>query len=249
MTRILGLNVHRVDMDGAVACVLGLVRSGGTRQVVTLNAEMAVRAAADPAFAEIVNRADLVVPDGIGVVWAARVLGEPVPGRVAGFDLMQELVAVAEREGWPVFLLGAAPGVAESAAACLVARLPRLKLAGVHHGYFSESQGPDVAAMVRASGARLVFVAMGSPRQETWIARNAQRLGDCVCMGVGGSLDVLAGKASRAPAWVRRAGLEWLYRVASQPARLRRALALPRFVWLVLAQTRIWQVFSRSAPK
>ncbi|MEW6228433.1 MAG: WecB/TagA/CpsF family glycosyltransferase [Bacillota bacterium] len=231
---ILGLRVHKVDMDGAVRRVREMLADGRAHQVVTLNAEMAMMAQGDPELACIINCADLVVPDGAGVVWASRVLGNPLPGRVAGFDLMLELLACAERERWPVFLLGGAPGVAEEAASRLRARLPGLLVAGTHHGYLTEADDPVVVEKLNATDARLVFVAMGAPRQDKWIARNKSSLRPSICIGVGGSFDVLAGRVSRAPKWIGNAGLEWLYRLVRQPRRIVRVAALPRFVLRIL---------------
>jgi N-acetylglucosaminyldiphosphoundecaprenol N-acetyl-beta-D-mannosaminyltransferase len=173
-----------------------------------------------------------VVADGIGVVWASRRVGCPLPERVPGIELMEALCARAEAEGWAVFLLGGLPGVAEQAALALSRRWPRLRVAGTHHGYFSED-GPVVEQVAR-SGAQVLFCGLGSPRQELWLARNLARLGVQLAMGVGGSLDVLAGRTPRAPLWLRRLHLEWLYRLLREPRRWRRQLALPRFAWLVL---------------
>lgn len=234
---ILGLRVHGVDMAGAVSRVREmLLADDRAHQVVTLNSEMAMIARHDRDLAAIINGADLVVPDGAGVVWASRVLGRPLPARVAGFDLMQELVACAAAEDWPVFLLGAAPGVAEEAAARLAARLPGLRIAGTHHGFFRDQDEQAVVERINASGARLVFVAMGAPRQDRWTAGNRGRLRPSVCIGVGGSLDVLAGRASRAPKWMGEMGFEWLYRLVREPRRFVRMLALPRFMLQVLAE-------------
>lgn len=232
--RILGLRVHKVAMHEAVRRVGEMVGDDRAHQVVTLNAELAMLAQSDPELVDIINRADLVVPDGAGVVWAARVLESPLPERVAGFDLMLELIVCAEHEGWPVFLLGAAPGVAGEAASRIRAKLPRLRVAGTHRGYFAEEDDPAIVEKINASGARLVFVAMGAPRQDRWIARNKAGLRPSVCIGVGGSFDVLAGRASRAPRWVGNAGLEWLYRLVRQPKRLMRMMALPKFAFKVL---------------
>lgn len=227
---ILGLRVDKVDMDDAVRRVSEMSADGRVHQVVTLNAEMAMVAQGNPELARIINRADLVIPDGVGIVWASRVLGDPVPGRVAGFDLMLELLVRAEQEGWPAFLLGGAPGVAEEAASRLKARLPGLLVAGAHHGYFAEADDPAIVKKINTTGARLVFVAMGAPRQDKWIARNKSSLRPSICIGVGGSFDVLAGRVSRAPGWVRNVGLEWLYRLVRQPRRIGRMMALPGFV-------------------
>ncbi len=207
-----------------------------TRQVVTLNVEMVMAAREQARFREVINTADLVVPDSVGVVWAARLHGRRIPTRVTGVDSMVALAERAAERGWKLFLLGAGPGIAERAAQQLCARFPRLDVVGVHAG--SPDSGADVAStrLVRASGADIVFVAFGPPAQELWIARNRDRLGARVAMGVGGAFDMLAGEVPRAPVWMQRGGLEWVYRLARQPWRWRRMLALPRFVAAVLRE-------------
>lgn len=233
---ILGLPVDKVDMAGAVARVRGLVSENRTCQVVTLNSEIAMTAQEDSELARVICEADLVVPDGAGVVWASRVLGVSLPERVAGFDLMQELLACAADHHWPVFFLGAEPGVAEEAVECVRRRLPGLIVAGTHHGFFDKQEEAAVIEKVNSGGARLVFVGMGAPRQDFWIASNKTHIKEAICIGVGGSFNVLAGKVKRAPDWMGRCGLEWLFRLACQPTRFVRMLALPRFVLRVIGE-------------
>jgi N-acetylglucosaminyldiphosphoundecaprenol N-acetyl-beta-D-mannosaminyltransferase len=230
---VLGVPFDRVDRVGAVRRAAELASSGGFHLVVTANPELVVAARASPELMEVVRSASLVVADGIGVVWASRRLGDPLPERVAGVELMEALCGWAALEGRPVFLLGGRPGVAEAAATNLVRRFPGLQVAGTHHGYFTGADA-EVAGRVARSGAHLLFCGLGSPTQELWLWRHRGRLGVRLAMGVGGSLDVLAGQARRAPEWVRRAHLEWLYRLAREPWRWRRQLALPRFAWAVL---------------
>lgn len=233
---VLGVPFDPVRLEDAVERVASLVASAGAHLVVTANPELVMAAHDDRRVMEVVRAASLVVADGIGVVWASRRLGSPLPERVPGIELMEALCARAAQHAWPVFLLGGLPGVAEQAAAVLRRRFPGLPVAGTHHGYF-----PDDGAVVRqvaGSGAWLLFCGLGSPRQELWLGANLDRLGVRVAMGVGGSLDVLAGRSARAPAWLRRLHLEWLYRLVREPRRWRRQLALPRFAWKVL----------RSAP-
>jgi N-acetylglucosaminyldiphosphoundecaprenol N-acetyl-beta-D-mannosaminyltransferase len=233
---ILGLPVDKVDMAGAVARVRELVSENRTCQVVTLNSEIAMTAQEDSELARVICEADLVVPDGAGVVWASRVLGVSLPERVAGFDLMQELLAFAADHHWPVFFLGAEPGVAEEAVECVRRRLPGLIVAGTHHGFFDKQEEAAVIEKVNSGGARLVFVGMGAPRQDFWIASNKTHIKEAICIGVGGSFNVLAGKVKRAPDWMGRCGLEWLFRLICQPSRFVRMLALPRFVVRVLRE-------------
>ncbi|HEX7039254.1 MAG TPA: WecB/TagA/CpsF family glycosyltransferase [Trueperaceae bacterium] len=234
---VLGLPLDALALDEAAAWVLDALRRGRAegepgRLVVTLNPEIVVRSRRDEALAQAIRRADLVVADGVGVAWAARRQGIALPGRVPGVDLVQRVLELGGGEV-TVFLLGARPGVAE-AAGREVARRYGTRVAGAHHGYFG---GPEeTAAVVRAvreSGAGLLLAGLGE-RQETFLHRHAAELGAAVMMGVGGTLDVLAGHARRMPRWTSRLGLEWLFRVALDPRRWRRAPRLWRFALLVL---------------
>ena len=205
-------------------------------QVVTFGSEMAMLARRDAAYREAVNAADLVVPDTVGVVIAARMLGQPVRERVAGVELIEKVCAACARDGTRIFLLGGTEGVAEQAAVALAQRHLGLKITGTHTGYFSEADDARVVDDIKASGAQLVFVALGFPKQELWVRAHAAKLGAVVCIGIGGSLDVISGRCKRAPAVMRKLGLEWLYRLLKEPQRLRRQLALPQFALLVTGQ-------------
>jgi N-acetylglucosaminyldiphosphoundecaprenol N-acetyl-beta-D-mannosaminyltransferase len=235
---VLGAPVACLTLAEAARTVAGCVREGRPRQVITLNPEYLYRAQSEPELMEILHRADLVTADGVGIVWAARRAGNPVPERVAGIDLLLRLAAEAGMHRWRVFLLGAAPGVAEAAGRELAARYPGLTVAGTHHGYFRPEEELAVIAKVRQSRADLLFVALGAPRQEIWAARHLEALNVPVVMGVGGSLDVLAGRVRRAPAWLRRLHLEWLGRLLMDPKRWRRQLVLPKFALLVIRRYR-----------
>ncbi len=231
---ILGAPVDRLTLEQAVDRMAGLVEAGRPARVVTLNPEYLYRAVTeDSSLMELVRRADLVTADGEGIVWAGRVAGTPFPERVTGIDLMLAMVRRAAREGWPVFLLGAAPGVAEEAAANLRRQYPELRVAGTYHGYFQEDEEPAVAELVREVAPRLLFAALGAPKQERWIDRYIDSIGSVTAMGVGGSFDVLAGRVTRAPRWMQRLHIEWLGRLLMEPSRWRRMLVLPRFARLV----------------
>lgn len=248
---VLGLPVHPVDLDQAASALarwLGAAPpADAVRHVVTLNPEMVMRARAEPAFASVVRAADLVVPDGVGVVWAARVLGAATKGRVPGIELAERALETCARRGLPVFLVGGAPpgpgtpGVAEAAAERLRQRadLRDLAVVGTHHGYFvfGSAEEENLLRQIEARAPALLLVGMGSPRQEHFIARHRRRLARCVrvAMGVGGSFDVWAGRTRRAPALFRRLALEWLFRAATEPRRLRRLIALPAYAAAVLA--------------
>ncbi len=208
------------------------------RHVCTLNPEFIMMARKDVNFHNILQRADLCVADGAGLLWAARQQGAALPARITGADGLPLLAQRAVRQGWRLFLLGAAPGVAERAAAALRARFPGLQIAGAHSGSPAAGEEDDIVARINASQTDLLFVAWGAPRQEKWIARNLPRLRVGLAMGVGGAFDFVAGDMPRAPRWLQRRGLEWLFRLALQPWRLRRMLRLPRFVLAVLLQRR-----------
>ncbi len=222
------------------------IDSGGYLHQVSINAAKVVAARGDAELADVVARAGLVNADGVSIVLAARLLGAPLPERVTGIDLMQRLIGVAERRGDGVFVLGARPDALTTALARLRERHPRLRVAG-RDGYFDAAEEPEVAAEIRNSGARLLLVAMGSPRTERWLGAHGAELGVSVAMGVGGSIDVLAGQARRAPRRVQRLGLEWLYRLAQEPRRLaRRNLMSVTFVAL-LARELAARAVRRSA--
>jgi N-acetylglucosaminyldiphosphoundecaprenol N-acetyl-beta-D-mannosaminyltransferase len=233
---ILGCRVDALDAAAAVDRISGWIRERRPAHVVTFGAEMAVLAARDERYRDTINAADLVVPDTIGVIWASRMLGRPLPGRVAGIELVEAVLAANAARGVRVFVLGAGAGAAESAAQSLATRFPGVVIAGMHHGFFAADHDEDVSRLVRSANANLVVVALGFPNQEYWIRENLNSLGGAVCIGVGGAVDVWAGRAARAPSGWRTLGLELLYRLIREPNRFRRQLALPRFVILVLAQ-------------
>lgn len=237
---ILGVEIDPLTLgeaQGVIAAAVDRVRAGASppgMHVVTANPEIVMAARTDAAFGQAVGRADLVLPDGVGIVWAARLLGTPVPERVPGIELMEALLDVAARRGYRVFFLGASDGVAEEAAVNVQRRYPGLEVVGTHHGYFSPAEETSVVALVEQAKPDLLFVALGAPRQELFIARHRAAWSVPVAMGVGGALDVLAGRVRRAPGWVQSVGMEWFYRFLQQPRRLPRLLALPRFAVLVL---------------
>ncbi len=232
--RILGIPVHDATADETLDAVAAWVAGGGTHQIATVNPEFVMAARRDPAFRAVLERTDLCVPDGVGITLAARYLGRPLRERVAGVDMVERLAARAARDGWRLFLLGAAPGVAERAGEILAARHPGLAVCGAHAGSPAAELEDEIVGRVRAARADVLLVAYGAPAQELWLARNLARSGAAVGIGVGGAFDYLTGVARRAPAWVRRLGFEWLHRLIHQPWRWRRQLALPLFALLVL---------------
>lgn len=234
---ILGVRVDDVDYTEALAQIASYVESyrpgEKTRQVVTVNPEIIMAARRDEEFRKIIEEAALALPDGVGVLWAARFLGYPLKERVTGVDLLEKIAPLACARGWRLFLLGAAPGVAERAAARLKEKNPEL-IAGFYAGSPAPEEEEEIISRLQAAQAQILFVAYGAPKQDKWIYRNRARLGVAVAMGVGGAFDFISGVAVRAPRWMQNLGLEWLHRLLSQPWRWRRMLVLPKFVWLVL---------------
>ncbi len=234
--QILGVRVDNVTMETALTQVQAYVGEGGLHQIATVNPEFVVMAQTNPEFRRIVNAATLNVPDGVGLLWAARRLGQPLQERVTGQEMVDRIAALAAGCGWRVFMLGAREGVAEQASAALTRRHPHLLIAGCFAGSPACEQQVEIAERVNASRADILFVAYGPPKQELWIARNAPRLKVALAMGVGGTFDTLAGLVPRAPLWVQQLGFEWTYRLVREPRRLRRQLAIPYFMWLVVTR-------------
>jgi N-acetylglucosaminyldiphosphoundecaprenol N-acetyl-beta-D-mannosaminyltransferase len=237
MPAILSVRIDDVTPDEALARCQAFVESGQPHQVVTVNPEFVVAAQSDADFASVLARADLAVPDGAGLLLAARWLGRPLRGRVTGVDLSRRLAVLAAQRRYRLFLLGAAPGVAERAAAALAAANPGLLVVGTYAGSPAPREEDDIVARVRATAPHILLVAYGAPAQDKWIARNLHRLGVPLAVGVGGVLDYVAGVVPYAPAWLRRLGLEWAYRLVRQPWRWRRIWnAVVVFPWLVLTR-------------
>jgi N-acetylglucosaminyldiphosphoundecaprenol N-acetyl-beta-D-mannosaminyltransferase len=232
---VLGVPVDCVTMEAAVARVDELVRTRArAATVLAVNPEKVIKARQDPFLLRGLRQAGLLIPDGIGIVLAARLLGLARFERVPGCDLMLRICALAAERGYRVFLFGARPEVNEAAAAALQERWPGLNIAGRQHGYVEDAGMSAVLAAIRNARADILLVALGSPRQEQWLAAHGDALSVAVCQGVGGSFDVLAGAVRRAPVAWQRLNLEWAYRLLSQPRRLLRQTALPRFALQVL---------------
>ena len=229
---LLGLPVDVTNIDRAAnLCQAAIEDDGPPLRVLTLNPEMAMRAQDHPQLAECFAGRTLVVPDGIGIVLAGWCRGWPKVRRVPGIELFERLAAEAAERSWAVFLYGGEPGLAEQTAAVLRGRYPGLIVGGTAHGYLTPEQEARLPARIRESGARLIFAGLGVPRQELWLRANLEATGARLGMGVGGSFDVIAGRIPRAPAILRRMGLEWAYRVWREPWRWRRLLVLPGFLW------------------
>lgn len=233
---ILGIPVDRLTLEQTVERICRAWRENRSLHVVTANAEMLYRCRQDLELREIIEAAGLVTADGAGVVLASRILGFAVPQRVAGFDLMLACLQEAARTSLPLYFLGSRRGVLERAAAKARESYPGINIVGCHHGYFREEEEKAILEEICRLRPALLLVALGVPKQEKWIARYQKEIPSCVAIGVGGSFDVLAGKARRAPLWMQRAGLEWFYRLLKEPSRLGRTAVLPHFLLAVLRQ-------------
>ncbi|GLV57449.1 WecB/TagA/CpsF family glycosyl transferase [Dictyobacter sp. S3.2.2.5] len=242
---ILGVRVDRLTQRQVLAYLEQILSSAHAsptpppcQQIITVNPEFVMAARKNPLFRTCINQAALVMADGIGIVLAARFLRQPTPERVTGVDTLRELARLCAEQGYRMFLLGAAPGVAEIAGERLRNLYPDLQIAGSYAGSPSVEEEQDILERIRAARADVVCVAYGAPAQDLWIYRNLARLPVALAMGVGGSFDFLAGRQRRAPLWMRKSGLEWLYRLYREPWRWRRMLALPLFVLHVVLKGR-----------
>jgi N-acetylglucosaminyldiphosphoundecaprenol N-acetyl-beta-D-mannosaminyltransferase len=246
-SRILDVQVHRVTLPGTLEWLERFVEQGRPHQIVTVNMDFIRLARKDQEFREVVNRAALAVADGVPVLWCSRLLGQPLPERVTGVDIVEHGAALAAERGYGVFLLGAAAGVAEGAAQVLRRRHPALRIVGTYSppfGPFTDEEDAHMVRLVRSAQPQMLFVAFGAPKQDHWIDRHLDELGVPICVGVGGTLDLLAGRLPRAPRWMQSAGLEWVFRLMQEPQRLwRRYLINDLPLFLRIAGSRL---FARS---
>jgi N-acetylglucosaminyldiphosphoundecaprenol N-acetyl-beta-D-mannosaminyltransferase len=242
---VLGVRVDRLTQQQVLTYITSFLqyyiasnRQVVCQQIITVNPEFVIAAQHDTQFRQCINEAALVVPDGIGVVWAARYLGKPTPERVTGVDTVVEIAKVCATQGYRLYLLGAAPGIAELAAARLQELAPGLQVAGTYAGSPDPAEEDMIIERIKATRTDILCVAYGAPGQDLWIRRNLSRLPVGVAMGVGGAFDFLAGKQKRAPKIMQKFGLEWLYRLYREPWRWRRMLALPNFAIQVVLKGR-----------
>ena len=224
-TDVLGVGFDDLTLEEAAQAGAALVEGEGFHYAVTPNPEFILAARKDPAFRQALLDADLVLADGIGVVYSAKLLGQPLKGRAPGIEFAQRLVAWMAKNGKRLFLLGAKPGVAELAAANLKDKYPGLIVCGTHDGYFKEDE--PVVEAIRQTAADVVFVCLGAPKQEFWMVKNGPASGAHLMVGLGGSLDVFAGVVERAPEAFQKLGMEWLYRLMKEPKRIGRMAKLP----------------------
>ncbi len=227
-TYILGVKVNNLSMDETLEEMNRLIKSGGSHLLVTLGVEMVMAAQKDEEFKSIVNDASLVVPDSVGIIWAAKRAGKKLRERVPGVEIIDRVAATSDKYDWKAFFLGAKPGVAREAAEKLESKYPNFKWVGEHHGYFKDDG--EILEKINKTKPNLIFVAMGFPAQEKWFIKHREKLGNSIVIGVGGSFDVISGRIKRAPIFYRKLGLEWFHRLITEPKRIVRMMALPLFV-------------------
>jgi N-acetylglucosaminyldiphosphoundecaprenol N-acetyl-beta-D-mannosaminyltransferase len=233
---ILGVEVDNLSLEDALSRLDGFIVGGEPHHVVTLNPEFLVMARNAPKFLSVLQNAQLALADGVGLLWASRILGRPLQARLTGVDMVRHLTKLAAEKGYETFFLGAGKGIAEKTASVLVKEHPGLVVAGCYEGSPLPKDEDQIITKIKEANPKVLLVAFGAPEQELWINRNLSRLGVPVAMGVGGAFDYISGSVSRAPGWMRRLGLEWLFRLIRQPWRWRRMLRLPKFALLVVAQ-------------
>ncbi|WP_138754041.1 WecB/TagA/CpsF family glycosyltransferase [Paenibacillus sinopodophylli] len=221
-------------MDETVYYLTEAIEGRRVTHVITANPIMIMSAVENASYSAMIRRADLIVPDGAGVVWAAKYVGNPVAERVTGFDLMHRLFEQGEKRRWKAYLLGTSQEVIEAAAEKLQLQYPQVKIVGYRNGFFGPEQDEEVVEEIRNAAPDLLFVARGADTQEPWIVKYKQKLGVPLIMGVGGSFDVVSGKLKRAPMIFQKLRMEWFYRLAQEPKRYKRMLVLPKFVVKVL---------------
>lgn len=231
---ILGVNVDMVNVSEAADIILGFLEKDGAHSVFTPNSEIIMAAYRDSGFCDILNRSDLLTADGIGVVYASRILKKPITERAAGYDTACRVLEKIDGDKHKLFLFGGKPGVAEKACENIKKLYPNVNICGMQNGYFKPEDEEEILAKINDSGADLLFVCLGAPKQEKWIDKYKSRLKVKAAMGIGGSLDVFAGTAERAPEFFCNHGLEWLYRLYKEPQRIGRMMDLPKFALTVL---------------
>lgn len=244
---LFGLGVDALSMRDVVAQVERAVESRRPMHISVVNVAKVVNMRQDPLLRESVESGNVVLADGMPLVWLSRFKGAPLPERIAGIDLMHELLRLADAKGLRVFLLGARPETLERTVAVATERYPRMTIAGFHHGYFDDQQEEHVARMVREARPDILLVGISSPKKEVFMQRWAEVMDVPVCHGVGGSFDVMAGLTRRAPRWMQRSGLEWMYRLVQEPRRMWKRYLVTNSVFLGLALREICH--HRRAPR
>lgn len=246
---IFGVNIDKLSQIEVVEKIQQFLKGKETRTIYTPNTEIVMIAKEDNKLKDILNRGDIVIPDGIGLIYGAKLKKKHLPERVTGCDISYEILRLANDEGYSVYLLGGQEGVAKEAGENILDQYPNVKLAGVQNGYFKGAHigqpghEEEVAILhnINQSKADILFVGLGAPKQEVWIDENKDKLDCKVIIGNGGTVDILSGRIKRAPEIYQKLGLEWLYRLVKQPSRIKRQMLLPKFI--------IQVIFSKEAIK
>ncbi len=257
--KLFQVGIDQVDSQKTIQKIEEFIISKKPHQIVTPDTLAILRSRKDPEYHAILQSADLVTPDGAGILWATTTLNYPLPERVTGIDVIHNLCQLATNKGYSLYLLGSYPGVARETALNLTKKYPGIKIAGTYHGYFSyedyqngkdiksgnsvgNKKEEEIITEIKENKPDILLVGMGVPKQEKWINKNLEKLGVPVCIGVGGSFDVLSGRIPRAPLWMQKHGMEWVYRSIKQPNRIFRVLALFYFIWLVIVEKIVYSL-------
>lgn len=230
---ILGVHVNRVNLKEALKTAEGYLQGDSCKMIVTPNSEIVMNAVNNNAFLKLINSSDMVIPDGIGLVYASKIIGKPLSERVTGIDFLESMLCLLNDKGQSIFLLGSKPGIADKAAERMKKKYPNLIIAGTYHGYFNNIEEKQIIEKINTVSPDVLCVALGSPKQEKFIHKYKESLNTKIAVGVGGSLDVWAGELKRAPDFFKNNGLEWLYRFIQQPSRYKRMMAIPKFILYV----------------
>jgi N-acetylglucosaminyldiphosphoundecaprenol N-acetyl-beta-D-mannosaminyltransferase len=234
LINIAGINIDDITMEQAVKRVYEFIDSGENHSIYTPNAEIMMDGITNASIKEVLNSSDMLVADGAGVVLASKILGRSVSEKVSGVDMAKNLLASSREKPIRFFLFGGKPGIAEKAHANIICDYPGAQVVGTRNGYFSQEDEDDIINEINNSGADVLFVCLGAPKQEMWIHRNKDKLKVKASLGVGGTLDILAGNVKLAPDFFRNHGLEWLYRLYKEPWRFKRMLRLPKFILYIV---------------
>lgn len=233
-TQIFNLPIDKVSLQQAIEIIDKFIEEKKPHQVITLNSLMVNEAFKDQQFSKIIQRAELVLVDSVGIFWVTRLLGKPAPELIPGIDFLLELCKISVRKKFRLYLLGGKRKIIEETAKNLKKRFTELNVVGYQHGYFPLAEEKKIVSAIKQLNPDMLFVGLGSPRQEKWIARNLEELNVPVVIGVGGSFDIISGRLSRAPHWMHILGVEWLYRFLQEPWRIKRIVNLPIFVFRVI---------------
>lgn len=236
--KILGVPMDLIDSGQAMALFEEKFPEPGLTMIVTPNPEIVLAANKDESLKTLISGADIILPDGVGLLYASKIIGHPLKERVTGIDFLMDILEYLEKNGKSVFFFGSKPGVARDAARNLQKKYPELKVAGTRNGYFKPEEEEEIVREINESGADFLCVALGAPKQEQFIEKYRKELRCGGAIGVGGSLDVFSGNLKRAPEFYRNHGLEWLYRLIQEPSRYKRMMQLPVFMVKVILHGR-----------